>query len=49
MDPILGSQYGKLKNIPEQLIFNETVEFNLRVDYGLYSDVQDFFKNADED
>ena len=41
-DPILGSKYGELKNINE-LICNEPAEFNLRVDYGLHSDIREFF------
>ena len=43
-DPILGSKYGELKNIID-LICNEPVEFNLRVDYGLHSDIREFFEN----
>ena len=27
------------------LIYNEPVEFNLRVDYGLHSDIREFFEN----
>ena len=44
-DPVLGSKYGKLKNIID-LICNEPVEFNLRVDYGLHSDIREFFENT---
>ena len=43
-DPVLGSKYGELKYIID-LICNEHVEFNLRVDYGLHSDIRDFFEN----
>ena len=43
-DPILGSKYGELKNIIE-LICNEPAEFNLRVDYGLHSDIRKFLEN----
>ena len=43
-DPVLGSKYGELKYIID-LICNEPVEFNLRVDYGLHSDIREFFEN----
>ena len=47
-DPILGSKYGELKNIIE-LICDEPVEFNSRVEYGLHSDIYDFFENINTD
>ena len=43
-DPVLGSKYGEIKYIID-LICNEPVEFNLRVDYGLHSDIREFFEN----
>ena len=43
-DPIIGSKFGKLKYIID-LTCNESVEFNLRVDYGLHSDIREFFEN----
>ena len=43
-DPVLGSKYGELKYIID-LICNEPVEFNLRVDYGLHIDIREFFEN----
>ena len=41
-DPILGSKYGELRNIIE-IIYNEPVEVNLRVDYGLHSAMSTIF------
>ena len=43
-DPVLGSKCGELQYIID-LICNEPVEFNLRVDYGLHSDIREFFEN----
>ena len=43
-DPVLGSKCGELKHIID-LICNEPVEFNLRVDYGLHIDIREFFEN----
>ena len=44
VDPVLCSKYGDLKYIID-LICNEPVEFNLHVDYGLHSDIREFFEN----
>ena len=47
-DPILGSKIGELKDIIE-LIRDEPVEFNLRVDCGLHKDICEFFEKNETD